>query len=319
MKMATLKQAIKTIYSTCFSLQKKNTVLILYSPLKKDLVSAFSTEAKAITPHVTSLLMKEPDHNGQEPDPSIAKAMLRYDVIIILTGKSLTHTRARKASSLQGAKVASMPNVTKDMLQRCITIDYAAMAKEIRKISQALTDANLVTITNAAGTHLSMSVQGRTAKDDNGLIHKGICANLPAGESFIAPVEGTTHGVYVVEGSQAGIGKLKKPITITVEKGFASAFEGCKEASILQKKLESVNDKNAFNIAELGIGANPQAKITGIVLEDEKVRGTCHIALGSNFAFGGKVKVPIHLDGIILKPTILVDGKKIMEQGKLLV
>jgi len=73
------------------------------------------------------------------------------------------------------------------------------------------------------------------------------------------------------------------------------------------------------NIAELGIGTNDQAKITGLILEDEKVMGTVHIALGDNMSMGGTVSVQSHLDGLIKKPTVYLDGRVIMEKGNLLI
>ncbi len=135
----------------------------------------------------------------------------------------------------------------------------------------------------------------------------------------MAPQEGTSNGIFIIDKSIAGLGEVDKPVKITVKDGFATKIEGGTSATQFLKMLESVNDKNAFNIAELGIGTNDKAKIIGNVLEDEKVLGTIHIALGNNTAFGGSIKVPIHIDGVISKPTIFVDNKKIMENGKLLI
>ena len=73
------------------------------------------------------------------------------------------------------------------------------------------------------------------------------------------------------------------------------------------------------NIAEIGIGTNDSVKLSGMLLEDEKKLGTVHIALGDNKSMGGKVNVPIHVDGVILKPTVYFDDKIIMKSGKLLV
>ena len=64
---------------------------------------------------------------------------------------------------------------------------------------------------------------------------------------------------------------------------------------------------------------NPKSKIIGNVLEDEKVMGTVHVALGDNSTFGGKCKAGIHIDGIIKNPTFLADDKTILEKGKLIV
>ena len=134
---------------------------------------------------------------------------------------------------------------------------------------------------------------------------------------FIAPVEGTANSIFIVDASFAGIGKLKNPIKVKVKDGFAINFNGYK-AKKLERLLDSVG-RDAKNIAEFGIGTNPKAKISGNILEDEKVAGTCHIALGNNAGFGGKVNVQLHLDGIIKKPTIWIDNKKIINNGKLLI
>jgi leucyl aminopeptidase (aminopeptidase T) len=77
--------------------------------------------------------------------------------------------------------------------------------------------------------------------------------------------------------------------------------------------------RDARNIAEFGIGTNDMAKLSGILLEDEKVKGTIHIALGNNITMGGSVNVPIHLDGVVKKPTVYLDGKLLMRNGELLI
>jgi leucyl aminopeptidase (aminopeptidase T) len=74
--------------------------------------------------------------------------------------------------------------------------------------------------------------------------------------------------------------------------------------------------KDSRNFAEFGIGTNDKAIITGSPLEDEKVKGTAHLALGNNIFFGGKVSVPFHVDGIFLQPTIWANDKIIMNNGK---
>ena len=106
------------------------------------------------------------------------------------------------------------------------------------------------------------------------------------------------------------------PVTVHVQAGYATKIEGGSEAAKLMKLLEPMG-KKAYNIAELGIGTNDQAIITGAILEDEKVMGTVHIALGNNISMGGTCDVGIHLDGVILEPTVLIDGRMIMEKGKL--
>ena len=74
----------------------------------------------------------------------------------------------------------------------------------------------------------------------------------------------------------------------------------------------------ARNLAELGIGTNDKARVTGVILEDEKIYGTVHIALGSNDTFGGTVAAGIHVDGVVKEPVLKLDGKTVLEKGHLI-
>ena len=103
-----------------------------------------------------------------------------------------------------------------------------------------------------------------------------------------------------------------------VKEGYAVDING----GVAAKRFFEIVDgagRKARNIAEFGIGSNDKAIITGNLLEDEKVMGTCHIALGDNTGFGGKVEVALHMDGLIKKPSVFVDGKKIMEKGEFII
>jgi leucyl aminopeptidase (aminopeptidase T) len=107
-------------------------------------------------------------------------------------------------------------------------------------------------------------------------------------------------------------------IRVEVKNGIETKITGGKAA----RKLNVIRDKvgkKARNIAEFGIGTNDSARLSGILLEDEKVMGTVHLALGNNVTMGGSVNVPIHIDGVIKKPTVFIDGKLLMEDGKLLI
>jgi leucyl aminopeptidase (aminopeptidase T) len=88
-------------------------------------------------------------------------------------------------------------------------------------------------------------------------------------------------------------------------------IEGGREAARLRRLLRSVGESEAYQLAEFGIGCNHAARICGITLEDEKVLGTCHLALGRNDLFGGTVHASVHVDGVLTDPTVLLDGEKL--------
>jgi leucyl aminopeptidase (aminopeptidase T) len=313
-----LEKSAEKIIKECMGVKKGEKVLIIIDKNKEKIGKALLEQAKKIT---DAKLIEVPAGkiNGEEPPSYAADKMKEFDVILIATTVSMSHTKARRDASEKGARIASMPGITEEMMERAINVDYDAMAERGHKIRDALRKGKKVHITTKLGTDISMSIEGREAKGGmGGMVHKkGDWDNLPAGEACTTPVEGTSNGVFVVDASFGGIGKLSKPIKIDVKDGFAVRIEG-EEAEKLKNILEGVNDKNAFNIAELGIGTNDKAKITGNVLEDEKVLGTAHIALGNSKSLGGKIDVPVHLDGVFTKPTIFIDGKKIMNDGKLI-
>ncbi|HPQ02700.1 MAG TPA: aminopeptidase, partial [Bacillota bacterium] len=254
--------------------------------------------------------------NGEEPPEPVGEMMKHVDIVLAPTSKSITHTVARGNACKAGARVATLPGITEDCMTRALVADYDEVAKRAEKYARILTDGKIVRITNADGTDISMSLEGRVGMADTGIYRDpGQSGNLPAGEAFIAPVEGTANGVFVADGAMAGPEFAGTKIRITVANGYATSIEGGEAARTIEKMISPLG-MPARNIAELGIGVNDRAKITGQVLEDEKVMGTIHIALGDNSNFGGNVRVASHLDGIVVAPTVEVDGVVIMDSGK---
>ncbi len=308
------------ILNVCLALKKKERCLIVTDEKKKDIAAKIFEKSKNLA---STELIEIPimNNNGQEPEKWVSDKMSEYDVVIIVTEKSLSWTESRVRATKNGARIASMPGITEDIINRAIDVDYKRMSTLTNKLADYLDKGEVVSIKTELGTDINFSIKGRIAYGRNvGIFSEsGDWGNLPGAEAFVAPVEGTSNGVYVVDASQAGIGKLDEPIKVTVEKGFAVKFEGGREARDFERLVASVGEKGAYNISEFGIGTNPNARVSGVVLEDEKVAGTCHLALGKNSGFGGKVNVPFHVDGIFRKPTISIDDEKIMDNGKFLV
>lgn len=315
--MISLKNASQTALKDCMALKKDEKILIIYDFKKAVIASSLYKQSKKITNNVKIIRIKAPKRHGEEPIKDVAEQMKEYDVVLLVTSRSLSHTNARINATKAGARIASMPGITIPMFLRGMNVDYKKIEKTKEKIIKILKKGKNVHITTDLGTDITMSVKGR--KPSEGVLpnKKGLFHNLPSGEADLSPVEGSAEGVFIVDASM--LEKVDKPITITVEKGFAVSIVGRKTADKVKKSLESVYDKRAYNVAELGIGVNYGAKISGNVLEDEKVLGTCHIALGNNKSYGGNCDVPIHIDGIMRNPTIIIDNKKIMQKGNLLI
>ncbi len=319
-KLNKLDTASQIAIRDCMGAKKNEKILVITDELKREIGLSLYENAISLGYFALLVEMKSGKINGEEPSPEIAELMQKFDVVFCPTAKSLTHTDARRSASAKGVRIATFPGITKEVMIRGMNADYNAISKRTIKLQKILEKGKTIRVTAPAGTDISFDIAGRKVIPSKGLFHaKGESGNLPTGETFLAPVEGTSNGVFVVDGSMAGLGLIKNAnIKIEVEKGYATKITGGTLAKKLKTMLDKVG-KEARNIAEFGIGTNDSAKLSGVLLEDEKVMGTIHIALGNNVSMGGSVNVPIHLDGVVKKPTVWMDGKLLMKDGKLLV
>ena len=313
--MDKLFKAAQVAISNCLMVKKGESVLVITDQPLRKIGYAFREAAEEAAAEAMLLEILPRSSNGEEPPGSVAKFMKDCDVLIIPTSKSMSHTNARREACVAGARCVTLPGILEDTMERTLNADYQEIAQRSIKLAEMVNRGKTARVTTPAGTDITMSIEGRECHADTGLVHNpGDFSNLPAGEAYIAPVEGTANGVMVVDGSM--VGKVKKPIRIMVKDGLATEITGDRSAEELEKMLEPFGQPGR-NIAELGIGTNHKARIVGNVLEDEKVMGTVHMARGDNKSMGGNVSVQSHLDGILLKPTLWIDEEKIMEDGEL--
>ena len=305
----------RTAVNTCLKVKKGEKAVIVTDILKEDIGEALHWAAKETGAEAILVKMLPRSRHGEEPPAPVAAIMRTADVVIAPTAYSITHTQARKEANLAGARIATMPMITEEMMSSGgMTADFGLVKRQADRLLKEIGRARMVHVTTPEGTDIRFSVQGRKWVADTGLLHnKGDFGNLPGGELFVPPVEGTGDGVIVVTGALAGIGILKRPVKITVKNGLGKEISGGPQARTFARMLEDAGMKldrpaNAYNLAEFGIGLNGKAKLIGNPLEDEKVCGTIHLALGDNSTFGGSTRAGIHVDGIILNPTVEVDG-----------
>lgn len=314
--MTRYQKGIETIINDCLGVKKgEKAVVICDKPKRKIGDDIFDALVAGGADTVLCEIVPRKQH-GEEPPRYVADLLKSADVFLIPTSKSMTHTEARTNAISKGARGATLPDVTEDMIARTMSGSYKDIEKLTLKLARILKGAKRVHITTKKGTDVEIITEGREWWLDTGLLTKpGSFSNLPAGEIYIAPLEGRSSGVVIFDASFSGLGMLPQPITIEIEKGRAAKIKS--DRGNLARMLDAPGSRGR-NLAELGIGTNDRAKITGNVLEDEKVMGTIHLAFGDNANFGGKVKVDVHLDGMVLKPTVEVDGKVIMKDGRLI-
>jgi leucyl aminopeptidase (aminopeptidase T) len=313
--MTELERAALVAVRDCLGIQSHESLLLLTDPPLAHLARALAEAARPLAREVLVLEYGVRELNGQEPPAPVPDAMKGVDAVVAVTTRSITHTAARRAAVAAGARVATMPGITEGCLVRTMSADYEAIAHRTLKVTEMLTAAKVARVTTLLGTDITMPIEGIAAIASTGLIRtKGQWGNLPSGEAYMRPDEGRSEGVVVVDGSLAGIGKLAAPVRITVERGMAVEVSGGEEAERFRAQLEKAGPA-ARSVAELGVGTNDRAIVTGAILEDEKILGTVHIAFGNNVSMGGTVDVAFHVDGILMRPTLYLDGEAILVDG----
>ncbi len=256
--------------------------------------------------------------SGAEPPDPAAAAMAAADVVLCAASTSLYHTTAKAAAQRAGARGDfNAPYRADAWRSGAMTADFFAIRERAERLANLLRRTHEVRVTSPAGTDLRATVEGRKPMAWlTGICRKaGEVSALPGGEVSLPPLEGTSEGIVVWERVASDLGALDGPVRITVRAGRAVAFEGGPSADRLRTIVESVKD--ADNIAEIGIGLNPAARIGDEITEAKKAFGTVHIALGDSAnEYGGLVDSDVHLDGLVMEPTIEFDGVPVVVAGR---
>lgn len=223
-----------------------------------------------------------------------------------------------KHKFVTSSSLGSLSNESLKTVLRTMDVNYKNMHAKGERIKKILDNGTELNVTTKLGTDLTMDITGVRAIVNSGLYnHPGMGGNMPAGEVYLHPVEGKTNGTFVIDGSMRLKDRtllVNNPVRVDVEEGSITRISSNYEGKLFQKTLDWAHWKSKKplsirKIAEFGIGINPNAKLIGATIIDEKTPDTVHIANGSNAWFGGEIKSIIHLDHVIKKPLIKVDGR----------
>jgi leucyl aminopeptidase (aminopeptidase T) len=262
--------------------------------------------------------------NGHEPTGPIAAAMRTADLTVDLTTRALGHTEVVKQIRDDGGRVLYMNGLTRELLLGdAVRADVAEMVALGKRLRAAWRAADTVRVTSELGTDLVASIRGRDGfyiaveierTPENFMTE----AAFPDGEAGVAPVEGSGEGVVVWDTSAEMLGALDEPIRLTIDAGRITTIEGGPQADELVRIVDELGDENARNCpAEISIGLNPDVRPSGNMREDKKLRGSCHIALGSSAEDGGALRSNVHIDGVVRRPTVHLDGDAVVRDGEI--
>ncbi len=252
-----------------------------------------------------SAIIEVRDHGGHIPGVEITRHRAMAAEWLALMDEAERRGCRRFIVINPTQALADAYGVPLDVLQhrywRAVNIDDAALDSSQNQVAQQLANTQDVHITTPLGTNLYLQIGGRPIHQD----HNG----LPRGEVYVALLERSAEGVAVID--RAFIrGQSVEQLKLTFERGQVVHIDAPNAESVrLIEELLAASSGDKDRIAELGIGLNPGvAELTGDILLDEKLNGSVHIAIGMNDSFGGQNRSNLHLDLVMLRPSLWLDG-----------
>lgn len=320
MKEIYMSRGADKVVTVCVKVKQGEEVLIVTEESKLKIANAIAAAVYRVGAEPILTIMEPRQQDSQEPPQVIAAAMKQSDAFISVVSKSITHTHAVKDAVAAGSRGVVLTQFSEEMLIRGgIECDFETVKPACKAMAAAMAGSKEILLTTEAGTNLRFSAEGRRGNSLYCMVEKGEFSTIPTVEANVSPLENTANGIIVADSSipYIGIGILEEPIRFVVENGRITSIEGGRQAKQLIKDLEEKNDPNVYNIAELGVGLNPNCKFIGFMLEDEGVFGSAHIGIGTSITLGGTVKAACHYDLIMKEATIKADGKLLLDGGKL--
>lgn len=309
--------------------QEGETVLVVTDTYSIKYGHALFTAANEVTKDVSLAVMTvygDRRRHGQRAPEPIHKGMQHADVVFMPTEWSLFHSESRYAANEAGARTCSLAQPDDEIFARTIADSpFEECIDLLQKVNEYLIKAKDCHVTAPGGTDLYMSFEGKTVVEKNNIyVRKDgqLNASPPCVEANMAPVKGSAEGKLVIDADQASIGLINEPIECIIEKGKIVDIRGGVEAKKLKSYFDNSGEPLLYWVCELGIGLNPECRVRGRFVEDEAAYGTAHIGCGDNSRSWGKdgeIVAQAHTDSIFWKPTITLDGEKLMEDGKLVI
>jgi len=318
------RRSAVTVIDTCMDLRRGENVLIVCDSTTTDIGQVLHDAASRRSDRVLLVVMPKGRHHGDEPPAPVANLMRQQQVVIAPTRYSLTHTRAVRQAIKDGARVATMPGMTMEMFtEGGMSADFNIIKKNISEMGSVLRRKRIVNVKSETGTNVTFEVNWRDWKyDDNGICNRPrMLTNLPAGKIFTMPREGTMNGTIVIDGSWDST-LVDEPVVLQIENGLVVDVKGGTAAAQIRqtfgeaaKRLRSKEQEAVWTIAEFGFGMNPNARLMGSVLEDEKRLGSAYFSIGDNTRLGGTAAVGIQISGVLASPSLWLDETALLEDG----
>ena len=328
----------RQIVRRCLGLEPGQDLVILLDETTTEIAIALAEAADSLGVHPTlvmvpvSLQRRIPGESDLSL-PVQGLAQQARGILTCVTGRAdclAFRDRVLETQWSARTRVGHMPGATLEVLSLA-DLDLERLAADCHTVELAMARGQAIELitygVDGRAHHLNADIGGweRLPVASDGVITDGAWGNVPSGETYIAPVEGTAEGTVAITGSVPGrVIPAGECLTLRFRDGrlvgmvpeTGATARWLDEQQIRPAKARG--DLNWSNLAEIGIGLNGKvSELTGNMLFDEKAAGTIHVALGSNNYMGGWVMSAIHCDLVTRGATVLVDGRTIVDRGRL--
>jgi leucyl aminopeptidase (aminopeptidase T) len=309
------------VVETCAAVEPAESVLVVTDWRVEDVAGHVAAAAEATGAEVTMATMGPREYDGNEPPATVAAAMREAEVVITPVYRSITHSAATQTALESGARVVSMVKFTEEQLRTGgLYADYEGMRPHCRALAEKFSAADEARVTSPQGTDLTCSLAGREGNSHAGIADEaGAFTALVHIEANISPVEGTTEGTAVFDGSipNLDIGVLENPVRMEVEAGAVTSVEGGRAANRISKVWADHDDPAVYNIAQLAVGLNPKCtEFNGWFSNEHGKYGNVHLGIGTSSNLGGTTRAPVHFDAMMAEATLELDGDVVVEDGE---
>lgn len=334
-------QGARKVLTECISLKKGDVLALFWDETTDETAEVFLKTAQELGLDVWPRRIRLEDQKRFSPNEGLSsedrEALDSARGILTCLSNHVACTTYRtellRAGTNAGKRFGHMPGANLKVLAHAVNINYLEASSRCDDLALALTLGEKVRLRTYIPAKngspeqpcdLDFEIGGlhRSPITSTGIIPLGTWGNLPGGETFIAPIEDTANGIFVLNGAFKNY-IIEPPgyLRLHFEDGRLVNVDGtpAEEAAFneILDYARSLSDAFYDSLAELGIGVNPGVKeLTGNALFDEKCYGTAHIAIGDNSRYGGRHSSRIHEDLISRAPSIWVDDKQILERGR---
>lgn len=314
--MIPLEKSTRAVLRNCLDLKPNESLLIVTDKSLADVGETIWKTALRISKN--SLLLKFSNGTDNKLPEAVQESLAQANACFVLTSKPLNEKTFDKARQ-NGSRVLVVQNATRTLIERTFETNYMKITNISRKISDLFSIGKSLHLQSPSGTEARLTISRVKGFAETGVVQQaGEFASLPAGEACVILNHKHISGIVTIDRVAGTKKKLVSPITLNIKEGEITQIKGGQEADELRKAIRKFGPAGR-QIYEFGVGTNSCVKLGNSAQEDEKALGAIHVSFGQNKTTKVHGKMVQAIKGILLKPTLSVDGKLIVKKGKIVV